>query len=195
MINVANVVTISRVVLALATVPLFWQKNDQLLWMAFGITALVISADALDGYLARKFNLTSKLGAVLDIAGDRCVEMTYWIVFATLNWIPVWVPLLFLARGTFVDAVRSALSEKGYTAFGAQTMMQSALGRFLVASNFSRFFYAVAKAIAFCLLIAAHTAFGLKYNIAPVALAFVYFSAAFCLIRGLPVLIEATSLL
>lgn len=165
-----------------------------MLWTAFALTAFIIYADALDGYLARKLNQASKLGGVLDIAGDRCVEMFYWIVFAVLQWIPVWVPLLFLVRGTFVDAVRSVLSEKGYTAFGANTMMQSPVGKFLVASNFSRFSYAVAKAVAFCLLIAAHTTVGGQYNISPIAMGFVYFSAAFCVIRGLPVLIEARGL-
>jgi CDP-diacylglycerol---glycerol-3-phosphate 3-phosphatidyltransferase len=194
LINVANVVTVGRVVVALATVPLLWQSGDRPLWIAFGLTAFVIYADALDGYLARKLNQTSKLGGVLDIASDRCVEMVYWIVFAILQWIPVWVALLFLVRGTFVDAVRSVLSEKGYTAFGANTMMQSPLGKFLVTSNFSRFSYAVAKAVAFCLLIAAHTTLGAKYSVAPVAMGFVYFSAVFCLLRGLPVLIEAREL-
>ncbi len=194
MINVANAVTVGRVILALGTVPLLWQTSDQPLWIAFGLTAFIIYADALDGYLARKLNLSSKLGGVLDIASDRCVEMLYWIVFAILQWIPAWVPLLFIVRGTFVDAVRSVMSEKGYTAFGAKTMMQSPLGKFLVASNFSRFSYAVAKAVAFCLLIAAHTTIGSQYNVASVALGFVYFSALFCVLRGLPVLIEAKEL-
>jgi phosphatidylglycerophosphate synthase len=155
----------------------------------------VIYADALDGYLARKLNQTSKLGGILDIAGDRCVEMLYWIVFSVLQWIPVWVPILFLVRGTFVDAIRSFFSEQGYTAFGAKTLMQTKLGKFLVASNFSRFSYAVAKAVAFCLLIAAHTKLGLNYSLEPIALGFVYFSAAFCLIRGVPVLFQAANLL
>ncbi|MFX6040705.1 CDP-alcohol phosphatidyltransferase family protein, partial [Acinetobacter baumannii] len=80
----------------------------------------------------------SKLGGVLDIAGDRAVELSYWVAFAALQWIPVWVPLVFLVRGTFVDGIRAALSEKGYTAFGANTMMQSELGKFIVASKTSR---------------------------------------------------------
>jgi CDP-diacylglycerol--glycerol-3-phosphate 3-phosphatidyltransferase len=193
-VNVANVVTVARVFLALGVMPLLFQADDKLMWVAFGLTAFVIYADALDGYLARKLNLSSKLGGILDIAGDRCVEMVYWIVFSVLQWIPLWVPLLFMVRGTFVDAVRSALSDQGYTAFGAKTMMQSPVGKFLVASNFSRFSYAVSKAVAFCLLIAGHTAFGHNANLNSIALFFVYFSAAFCVIRGLPVLIEAREL-
>lgn len=191
-VNVANIITVSRVVLALATLALLFFKtnDDTLLWTAFALTVLVIWADGLDGYFARKLNQSSKFGAILDIAGDRCVEMAYWIVFATLGWIPVWVPLLYLVRGTFVDAVRSQASEQGYTAFGAKTMMQSGLGKFLVASNFSRFTYAVVKALAFCMVIAAQTKALHQELYIGLANWLVYISAAFCLVRGFPVLFE-----
>ena len=191
-VNVANIITVSRVVLALATLALlFFRTNDDtLLWTAFALTVLVIWADGLDGYFARNLNQSSKFGAILDIAGDRCVEMAYWIVFATLGWIQVWVPLLYLIRGTFVDAVRSQATEQGYTAFGATTMMQSALGKFLVASNFSRFTYAVVKALAFCFVIAAQISI-FKAGILPaIAQTLVVVSAIFCLLRGIPVFFE-----
>lgn len=196
--NVPNLITVSRVVLALATLALLYlpaKENQQtLLWIAFGLTVLVIWADGLDGYFARKLNQATKLGAILDIAGDRAVEMAYWIVFSSLGWIPVWVPLLFLVRGTFVDAMRSQASSEGYTAFGAKTMMQSGIGKFLVASNFSRFTYAVVKALAFCLVIAAQTTMLKDSWAQPTAIVLVYLSAAFCLIRGLPVLLESKAL-
>lgn len=193
-INVPNTITVVRVFLALATLWLLWQPADELKWTAFFLTIFVIWADGLDGYFARKLKQATKLGGILDIAGDRVVEMAYWIAYACLGWIPVWVPLLFLVRGTFVDAIRSHASEKGYTAFGKSTMMQSPVGRFLVASDFSRFTYALVKAVAFCLVIAAHTEQGGQWSLEPIALFFVYFSAVFCVIRGLPVLIESESL-
>jgi CDP-diacylglycerol---glycerol-3-phosphate 3-phosphatidyltransferase len=193
-INVPNVITVARVFLALIALSFLFFPGETNLWIAFGLTIVVIWADGLDGYFARKLNQASKLGALLDIAGDRAVEMSYWIVFASLSWIPIWVPLLFLIRGIFVDAMRAAASEQGYTAFGAKTMMQTGLGKFLVASNFSRFTYAVAKAIAFCLVIAAHTSVAPAYRLPEAANVFVYISCAFCVIRGLPVLIEARNL-
>ncbi len=199
--NVPNIITVSRVVLALATLSLLYLaqdkpllERDNLLWLAFGLTVIVIWADGLDGYFARKLNQSTKLGAILDIAGDRAVEMAYWIVFAALGWIAVWVPLLYLVRGTFVDAMRNQAGSQGFTAFGAKTMMQSAVGKFLVASNFSRFTYAIVKALAFCLVIAAQIS-TLKSSWAqPAADITVYLSAAFCLVRGLPVLLESGSL-
>lgn len=191
MINVANVITVSRVGLAIGTLAALFVPDDQIRWVVFWLTAFIIYADALDGYFARKLNQASKFGGMLDIAGDRVVEMAYWIVFAVLNWIPVWVPLLFLVRGNFVDVIRAFASEQGHTAFGANTMMQTGIGKFLVASNFSRFSYAIVKALAFCLIIASHTALGSVAPVPEIAMFCVYFSCAFCVIRGLPVLLES----
>ncbi len=192
-LNVPNTVTVGRVFLAIGTLCLLWQPADSMKWTAFILTILVIWMDGIDGYLARKLKQTSKLGGILDIAGDRVVEMAYWICFAVLNWIPVWIPLLFLVRGTFVDAIRAHASEQGFTAFGQNTMMQSPIGKFLVASNFSRFTYAVVKAVAFCLVVGAHTQLGQQWSLEPIAMFFVYFSAVFCVIRGLPVILESKS--
>jgi CDP-diacylglycerol--glycerol-3-phosphate 3-phosphatidyltransferase len=189
-INTANVISVGRILLALITISLLWLPEDPFYWWAFFLTIFVIYADALDGFIARKFNLASKFGAALDIFGDRAVEMTYWIAFACLNWIPVWVPLLFLVRGTLVDAIRAHYSEKGFTAFGEKTMMQSNWGKFLVASNFSRFSYAAAKAVAFCLIIAVHISTLRIPHLDWVANFCLYFACAFCVIRGLPVLVE-----
>lgn len=194
-VNVANVITVGRVFVAVGTLLLLWlPPSDEIKWTVFVLTILVIWADGLDGYFARKFNQSSKFGGILDIAGDRVVEMAYWIAYSTLQWVPVWVPLLFLVRGTFVDAIRSHASEMGYTAFGQNTMMQSPIGKFLVASNFSRFTYAVAKAAAFCLVVAARTKLGGEWNLKPFADFLVYFTCAFCVIRGLPVILESKSI-
>ena len=191
----ANTISIVRVILGLATVCLLYLPDEYMRWACFVLTILVIWGDGLDGYFARKLNQTSKFGAMLDIAGDRVVEMAYWIVFAALNWIPVWVPLLYIVRGTFVDAIRAVAFEQGMTAFGQTSMMKNPLGRFLVASNFSRFSYAIVKAIAFSLLIAAHTNFLAPTVVPDVAIYCVYLSCFFCLVRGLPVLIEGRKLI
>ena len=162
--------------------------------LAFVLTIFVIWADQLDGYLARKLNQATKFGGILDIACDRIVEISYWTAFAVLGWVSIWIPLLFLVRGNLVDAIRAYYQEQGFTAFGEKTMMKSKVGKFLVASNFSRFSYAVAKALAFCLLILLHTGIQSE-QLAYIAYFFVYFSCVFCVIRGLPVLLEAGDLL
>jgi CDP-diacylglycerol--glycerol-3-phosphate 3-phosphatidyltransferase len=192
--NVPNTITIVRVFLALLAVSLCWSTNDAILWTSFILTAVIIWGDGLDGYFARKLGQTTKLGAILDIAGDRVVEMAYFIVFAVLGWIPAWIPLLFLVRGTFVDAIRAQASEQGMTAFGEKTMMQTGLGKLLVSSNFSRGSYAVVKAVAFCLIIAGRTKLCHDTVIPTIAIYCAYASAVFCVLRGLPVLVEGRRL-
>ena len=149
----ANIITISRIFIALIAVILLFFFTVKTYILAFILTAVAIWFDGLDGYVARKFNESSKFGAMLDILGDRIVENIYWIVFAVLGWVNVAFPLIVVTRGILTDGVRSLAFEKGYTAFGSTTMMKSKLGKFLVASNFSRFTYAVTKALAFGLLI------------------------------------------
>ena len=82
------------------------------------LTIFVMWFDGLDGYVARKFNETSKLGAVLDIMGDRIVENLYWMSFCALGWISVLVPIIVLTRGIVTDSLRSLALAQGFTAFG-----------------------------------------------------------------------------
>jgi hypothetical protein len=98
-------------------------------------------------------------------------------------------------RGTFVDAIRAQASEQGFTAFGEKTMMETPLGKFLVSSNFSRFTYAVCKALAFCFVIMAHISTLQQTFVPNFAMILVYASAAFCVLRGLPVFVEGKRLM
>src|SRR5699024_1597343 len=110
------------------------------------LTVLIIVLDGVDGWVARRNNEESLFGATFDIAIDRIVETVLWIVLASLGYIGVWIPLLFVIRGNLVDAIRSKGAESGTAAFD---MMQSPLGRMLVAGRFMRGFYAVVKATTF----------------------------------------------
>ena len=193
--NVPNTITLARVLLALVTIYILFMPGDNLRITATVLSALVIWGDGLDGYFARKLKQCTKLGAVLDIASDRVVEMAYWIAFAALNWVPVWIPILYLVRGTFVDAIRAQAGAQGLSAFGEKTMMETPLGKFLVSSNFSRFTYAVCKALAFCLVILSQVSFLHGTALPGVAMALVYAAAVFCILRGLPVIVEGRRLL
>ncbi len=195
-LKLADIVTLSRVVLAVIVIGILNQENLRLL--AFFLTAIIIWMDGLDGYIARKLNQANKFGASLDIVCDRIIEMIYWVGFSSFNWVSLWVPIIFLIRGNFVDNIRAFAQSEGYTAFGEKTMMVNPVAKFLVASNFSRFTYAITKALAFCMIIAAHCSNFSNFNlnhINSLAQVLVYIATAFCLLRGIPVLIEGSRFL
>lgn len=192
----ANLVAISRATLAfLAVAILFHRPGLYVLACIMTITAILM--DGLDGWVARRYGEVSRIGAVIDILTDRMVELTYWIAFATLGWIPAWVPILVAVRGLLVDGARAVAFERGLTAFGPTTMMRSKIGTFLVASRESRSAYGIAKACAFALMILAYAP-ALPEAARPVVLVIglisVYVSVVLCVLRGIPVLLDARRL-
>jgi phosphatidylglycerophosphate synthase len=187
----ANIITISRVILAFLAMGILF-TNPQNFWISLVLTVFVMWFDGLDGYVARKFNESSKLGAVLDIMGDRIVENLYWMVFCALGWLNVLVPVIVLTRGIITDSLRSLALAQGYTAFGDKTMMQNPVAKFIVASNFSRFTYAIVKALAFLLIIAGRVpqiSFG--GTLFRIGVICAYVAVIFCVVRGLPVVFES----
>jgi CDP-diacylglycerol---glycerol-3-phosphate 3-phosphatidyltransferase len=192
----ANLVAISRATLAFIAVSILFHR-PALYLVACLMTIAAILMDGLDGWVARRYGEVSRIGAVIDILTDRIVELTYWIAFAALRWIPVWVPILVAVRGLLVDGARALAFERGLTAFGPTTMMRSKIGTFLVASRESRSAYGIAKACAFSLMILAYWP-AAPETARPIVLAVglisVYASVILCILRGIPVLLDARRL-
>lgn len=148
----ANAITIGRLVLLFIVIWLIYTGSVQVLTACMVLLVVVFAGDGIDGWVARKTNSTSTFGAVFDIAGDRMVENALWIIFADLDLLPIWVPLLVLSRGFIVDGLRSLSFAEGMTAFGDRNMMRSGLTRWLTAGRFMRGLFGYAKALGFVFL-------------------------------------------
>jgi len=196
-----NKVTLLRVMVGFAAVSLFGRGAWANL-LAVGLTVAAIALDALDGHIARKKKMATPLGAQLDILGDRMIENVYFTYFAVVGMVSLWLPILFFARGTATDFLRGLAMKAGYSGWGSNAMLQTWWGRALVASRWSRGLYAAMKCLCFCYL-------GLELALTrgPVALVsgipgdihaairagaqtLTSLTAVFCLLRGLPVLLE-----
>jgi CDP-diacylglycerol--glycerol-3-phosphate 3-phosphatidyltransferase len=187
---------LSRLLLLLVVVAIAYQPPSWLHFANVLLLIVVFVTDGLDGYVARRRGEASLFGAMFDIAGDRIVELTLWIVLADLDLLPVWVPLVFVVRGTIVDAIRASQTASRHQSPFA--MMRTPLGQWLVAGKFMRIFYSVLKAHAFCWLLliqpmpALSPAFWVEWGwlLSAVGAVLVYLSVAICLVRGLPVIVE-----
>ena len=196
-----NKVTVLRVAVGFTAVSLFGRGMWANLF-AVALTVVAIGLDALDGHIARKKQMATPIGAQLDVLGDRMIENVYFTYFAVVGMVSLWLPVLFFARGAAIDFLRGLAFKVGHGGWGANGMLQTWWGRALVASRWSRGLYAAMKCICFCYL-------GLELALTrgPVALlgtlandthmtirtfahVLTWTTAAFCLVRGLPVLIE-----
>jgi len=196
-----NKVTLLRVAVGFWAVCLFGRGPWANL-AAVGLTVAAIALDALDGHIARKKKMATAVGAQLDILGDRMIENVYFTYFAVVGMVSLWLPILFFARGALTDFLRGLAMKAGHSGWGANAMLQTWWGRALVGSRWSRGLYAAMKCLCFCYL-------GLELALTrgPVALVseltahaqmmihmgaqmLTSMTAGFCLLRGLPVLLE-----
>lgn len=202
----ANLITIGRLLLVFIVIGLIYEGDVTTITVCIPIVALIFAADGVDGYVARKRHSTSQFGSIFDIAGDRIVENALWIAFSNLGLVPVAAPLLVMTRGFVVDGIRSVSYSAGKTAFGSDTMMRSDFSRRLTAGRFMRGLYGYAKALGFVFLTglegyrhhdASGTFLGDAYGSEIVRIlgwTCVWGALALTVIRGLPVIFDATSL-
>ena len=199
----ANLITLSRLFLLLVVVAIAYRPVSAFQLWIWPILSLVFISDGLDGWVARRRGEESLFGALFDIAVDRIVELTLWIVLADLDVIPIWIPIVFVVRGVLVDAIRASQVQADRR--GPFALLNSPAARWLVAGRFMRGFYASIKAFAFCgLFLIQPLPLGIEAlspslaeSWAPFqpgfdifALALAYLAVALCLLRGLPVVAE-----
>ncbi len=109
-----NFLSAFRITAAFAIIPLimFSSYNPTIFWWAtFIVFILAAISDWFDGYLARKYNVCTKLGGVMDHIGDKLLVSNTLIMLAALT--PIWfivVPIiLMIARELYISGLREFL--------------------------------------------------------------------------------------
>ncbi len=119
--NFPNVLTIIRILIALVA-PFFLIEGDAFVRGVIGLVIFIaFLTDWLDGWYARKFNLVTTLGKILDPIADKALILVSFSVFAYLDVISVWwiIPIfireivitvyrfIFLSKNVVVAAAKS----------------------------------------------------------------------------------------
>jgi cardiolipin synthase len=112
------------------------------LWLVLGpeadglaVLVLVVSglSDYLDGYVARKLDQTSRLGAILDPVADRLYILATVIGLAARDIIPLWLAILLPARDLFLWGLVPILRTRGYSALPVHFLGKAATAALLYA--------------------------------------------------------------
>ena len=103
-----NFLSAFRIFAAFAIIPTLM---FQWYWVSFILFALGALSDFFDGWLAKKFNATSKLGGVLDHIGDKLLVANTFIMLTIM--MPLWfiiVPvIIMIARELYISGLREFL--------------------------------------------------------------------------------------
>ncbi len=115
--SIPNLLTFMRIlIIPLLVFVYYFPPNHigmRLAALLFGLAAVT---DWLDGYLARKLNQTSKLGAFLDPIADKLIVVTVLVMIADeFGKLSILIPaLIIIGREITVSGLREWMSELGY---------------------------------------------------------------------------------
>ena len=101
MFTLPNLITIARVLLIPVVAFLLLDHDYKL---AFAVFAAAAVGDWLDGFLARRLNQMSQLGAVLDPIADKMTMMIVAILMAAQGLLPIWLAVVIVLRDAVIVA-------------------------------------------------------------------------------------------
>ena len=90
-VNIPNIITVFRILLVPLFLFVFHSNLENRVLYSGLIFMLAGLSDILDGQIARRYNLTTKLGAVLDPFADKMMSFAVLISFTMSDFIPIWI--------------------------------------------------------------------------------------------------------
>lgn len=110
--NLPNKITIFRVcMIPLFLITLLVQGIPYGKYIALTIFILACLSDALDGHLARKYQLITNFGKFMDPLADKLLVCSALICFIELELIPAWVVIVIISREFIISGFRLVASD------------------------------------------------------------------------------------
>ncbi len=78
-----------------------------------GLFIVASLTDFVDGYIARKYNMVTDLGKMLDAIADKILVNSVLIILATTGFIYPLIPVVIVCRDTFVNTIKMIAGNKG----------------------------------------------------------------------------------
>jgi cardiolipin synthase (CMP-forming) len=97
--TIPNFITIGRFILVPLVIMMMVQGNWQLAFLFFVLAGV---SDAVDGFIARRFDMRSELGAYMDPVADKALLVSIYVTLAIMGIIPAWVAILVVSRDVMI---------------------------------------------------------------------------------------------
>ncbi len=108
--NLPNKLTIGRVCAIPVFIVALMMDHRVLATVLFIAAALT---DFLDGYLARKHNLVTNFGKLMDPLADKLLTMSAFICLVALDQVPAWMVIVILGREFIISGMRQVAAAEG----------------------------------------------------------------------------------
>ena len=111
-VTIPDQLTVARALSVPIVVALFaWPFPNHAYW-ATALFIVAMATDQIDGWLARRWNQTSALGALLDPIADKVLVLAAMTMLVGQHIVPAWMVAAIVARELIVSGLRMAALER-----------------------------------------------------------------------------------
>lgn len=98
-LSIPNLITLGRILLVPIVV---WAIASGTMWIAFVLFLVAGVSDAVDGFLAKRFGMTTELGAYLDPLADKALIVSIYLALGVNGFIPRWLVIMVVSRDILI---------------------------------------------------------------------------------------------
>lgn len=112
-LNLPNMLTLARIAAIPLVMVFIWGGEPEDCAIAAYIYSVATLTDFFDGWLARRRNLVTVMGAFLDPLADKLIVMAMLVMLVALHRVPAWLVVVIVAREITITGLRAVASIEG----------------------------------------------------------------------------------
>ena len=97
--SIPNLITLGRILLVPIVV---WAISSGAMWIAFVLFLAAGVSDGIDGFLAKRFGMTTVLGSYLDPLADKALLVSIYVTLGVSGLLPRWLVILVVSRDVMI---------------------------------------------------------------------------------------------
>jgi len=114
LLNIPNILTITRIILSpFFLLIILYPKSINIVLIVLIVFIIASITDYFDGVIARKYNMITDAGKILDPIADKLMVIFALYTFAVLGLVPYWIIGIIFAREILITLHRFYLLNKG----------------------------------------------------------------------------------
>lgn len=99
--TIPNLITIARLLIVPVVIVMIVQERWSAAFVLFVVAGI---SDAVDGFIARQFDMRSEFGAYIDPLADKSLLMSIYVTLAIVGVLPAWLAIVVVSRDLMIVA-------------------------------------------------------------------------------------------
>lgn len=111
--NLPNKLTVARILLTFVFMFFLFSGGIFAKVMALVIFVAAAFTDYLDGFIAKKYNIISDFGKMMDPVADKILTLAAFLAFVEMKLVPAWMVVIIIMRELTITSIRLVALRKG----------------------------------------------------------------------------------